>query len=93
MLYLPLRFGPDPFIRIEVTGHNSTQCKFWGCSKLWTLQITKLLAPYLDLLNLLTQFHTEITPISYLQCNYESFSMWLEVVISISKLSVIMQYF
>ena len=74
MLYLPLRFPPDPYIRVEVTGHNSTQCKSWGCGKLLTLQITKLLAPYVGLLNLLTQFHTEITPISYLQCNYESFS-------------------
>ena len=54
MLYLPLRFCPDPFIRVEVTGHNSIQCITWGYSKLQTLQITKLLVPYLDLLNLLT---------------------------------------
>ena len=74
MLYLPLRFHPDPFIRVEVTGHNSTRCKSWGCGKLQILQITKLLALNLDLLNLLTRFHTEITPISYLQCDYESFS-------------------
>ena len=74
MLYLPLRFHPDPFIRVEVTGHNSTWCKPWGCGKPRTLQIMKLLAPYLDLLNLLTRFHTEITSISYLQCDYESFS-------------------
>ena len=74
MPYLPLRFHPDPFICIEVTGHNSTGCKSWGCGKLRTFQITELLALYLDLLNLLTRFHTEITPISYLQCDYESFS-------------------
>ena len=74
MLYLPLRFHHDPFIRVEVTGHNSTQCKSWGCGKLRTLQITELLAFHLDLLNLFTRFHTEITPISYLQCDYESFS-------------------
>ena len=61
MLYLPLRFRPDPFIRVELTGHNLTQCKSYGCGKLWTPQITKLLAPYHDLLNPLTQFHTEIT--------------------------------
>ena len=41
-------------IRVEVTGHNLTQCKSWGCGKLWTLQITELLAPQLDLLNILT---------------------------------------
>ena len=29
MLYLPLRFHQDPFIRVEVTDHNSTQCKAW----------------------------------------------------------------
>ena len=74
MLYLPLRFRPDPFIRVEVTGHNSTGCKSWCCGKLQTLQIIKLLAPYLDLLYLLTRFHTEIMLISYLQCDYESFS-------------------
>ena len=89
MLYVPLRFHQDPFIRVEVTGHNSTQCKFWGCSKLRTFQITELLALHLDLLNLLARFHTEITPISYLQCDYESFSTRREEVISISKLSVI----
>ena len=66
MLYLPLRFHQDPFIRVEVTGHNSTLCKSCGCGKPRTLQITELLAPYLDLLNLLTRFHTEIAPISYL---------------------------
>ena len=64
MFYVPLRFHQDLLVRVEVTGHNSTQCISWGCCKLWTLQITKLLAPYQDLLNLLTQFHTEITPIS-----------------------------
>ena len=74
MLYLPLRFHQDPLIRVEVTGHNSTQCKSWGCGKLRTLQISELLALHLDLLNLLTRFHTEITPISYLQCDYENFS-------------------
>ena len=58
MLYVPLKFRPDPFIRVEVVGHNSTQCKSWGCGKLRTLQITELLAPYLDVLNLLTRFHT-----------------------------------
>ena len=36
---------------------------------------------------------SQITPISYLQCNYESFSTWPEEVISILKLSVIMRYF
>ena len=91
-MYLPLRFRPAPFIRVEVTSHYSTECKSWGCSKLQTLQITELLAPYLDRLNPLTQFHTEITSISYLQFDYESFSTWPEGVI-ISKLSVIMQYF
>ena len=89
MLYLPLRFHQDPFICVEVTGHNSTQCKSWGCCKLRTLQITELLTPYLDLLNLLTRFHTEITRINFLQCDYESFSTSWEGVISISKLSVI----
>ena len=74
MLYLPLQFHQDPFIRVEFTGHNSTQSKSWSCGKLQTLQLTKLLALHLDLLNLLTRFHTEITPISYLQCDYESFS-------------------
>ena len=92
MLYLPLRFCPDPFIHVEVTGHNSIQCKSWGYSKLQTLQITELLVPYLDLLNLLTRFHTEITH-KLLQCNYKSFQTWPEVVISISKLSVITRYF
>ena len=73
MLYLPLRFHPDPFIRVEVTGHNSIQCISWGYGKLQTLQITKLLVPsYLDLLKLLTWFHAEITH-KLLQCNYESF--------------------
>ena len=83
MLYLPLRFCQDPFIRVEVTDHNSTQCKSWGCSKLQTLQTTELLSPYFDLLNLSTQFHTDITSISYLQFDYESFSTWMEQVISI----------
>ena len=64
MLYLLLRFHKDPFIRVEVTGHISTQCKSWSCGKLRTLQITELLALHLDLLNLLTRFHTEITPIT-----------------------------
>ena len=54
MLYLSLKFRPDPFIRVKVTGHNSTQCKYWGRGKLRTIQFIKLLAPYLDLLNLLT---------------------------------------
>ena len=93
MLYLPLRFHQDPFIRAEVTGHNSTQCKSWGYGKLCILQITELLVPYLDLLNILTWFHTEIAPISYLQCDYESLSTWPEGVISISKLSIIKRYF
>ena len=79
MLYLPLRFRQDPVIRVEVTarvtGHNSTQCICWGCGKLRTLQITKFLVPYFDLLNLLMRFHTEITPISYLQCDYEGFQL------------------
>ena len=54
MLYLPLRFCPDPIICVEGTGYNSTQCKSWGCGKHRTLQVTELLAPYLDLLNPLT---------------------------------------
>ena len=82
MLYLLLKFYQDPFIR-EVTDHNSTQCKSWGCSKLQTLQTTELLSLYFDLLNLSTQFHPKITSISYLQFDYESFSSWVEEVISI----------
>ena len=74
-LYLPLRFSPDSFIRIEVTGYNSIQCKSWGYSKLRTLQITKRLVPYLDLLNLLTQFHTEITPISLCSATMKVFQL------------------
>ena len=69
------------------------QCKSWDCGQLRTLQITEHLAPYLDLLNLLTWFHAEITPIGYLQCDYESFPSWSEEVTSISKLSVITWYF
>ena len=87
--YLSIRFRTDSFVRVEVIGHNSTHCKSWGSGKLQVLQITELLAPYLDLPNLLTRFHTKITSIYYLQCDYESFSTWPEEVISISKLSVI----
>ena len=73
MLYLPLRFRTDFFIRVEVTGYDSAQCKPWGCGKIGTLQITELIAALLNLLNPFTRFHTEITPISNLQRDYESF--------------------
>ena len=44
MLYLPLKLHQDPLIHGKVTSHDSTQHKPWGCGKLQTLQIAKLLA-------------------------------------------------
>ena len=74
MLYLPLRFRPDSFIRVEIRGYNSTPCKSWGCGKLRTL-------------------HTEITPISYSQCDYKSFATWQEGVISKCNYARFLNYF
>ena len=54
-------YHQDPFIRVEITDHNSTQCISWGYGKLRTIQISKHLDPYLDLLNL---------SICYLQFDY-----------------------
>ena len=91
MPYESLKISSRSLCLLEVIGHSSAQCKFWGCIKLWIL---KLLSLYFLSWTTNPCYMISYYPSTTLRLiRYVPYYSWLGEITSISKVFVIQKYF